>query len=88
MSGYNGGSHAVGPDNPLNGFPYPCPVTSDRAILPASNPKSKFPWDVRIRYVCPTRITTNRRANPTQKIIQGFCHHFRSDTSTPERFTR
>ncbi len=79
-TGYTGGSHAVAPDIPLNGFPYPCPVTSDRAILPASNPKSKFPCSVRIRYVCPTRITTTRSANPTAKITHGLCHHVRSDT--------
>jgi len=72
----------------LNGFAYPCPITSDRAILPASNPKSKFPCEVRIRYVCPTKITTTRSANPTQKITQGLCHQTLSDTSTPERLTR
>ena len=70
-SGYTGGSQAVGPDIPLNGFAYPCPIASDRAIRPASNPKSKFPCPARIRYVCPTRITITRSANPTQKITHG-----------------
>jgi len=87
-SGYSGGSQAVAPETPLNGFAYPCPVASDRAILPASNPKLKFPWSVRIRYVCPTKITTTRSANPTQKIAHGACHHARSDFSSPERLTR